>query len=236
VTIKQILDADVPFQDAEFKIDGTEVAQVTFVGMVRNVSPQTTNVTFRLDDGTGVIEVKHWIDADKQADDGGDSIANRFPLDQYVRVWGRLKSFNNKRHVGAHIIKPVTDFNEVNYHLLEATYVHLCMTKGTPTGVNGNAGGDDGGSMFVDGGDGYNNNNNNGGGMDDKVRHCSAKARKFYQWLARAEGGNEGIHLNVIAHNTGMTYSDAAAAAEELIGPGVIYTTVDDETYAILDY
>lgn len=197
--------------------------------MVRNISPQTTNITFKLDDGTGLIEVKQWIDADK-----GDDSKPTFELDQYVRVWGRLKSFNNKRHVGAHVIKSVADFNEVNYHLLEATYVHLLFTKGAPgegSGANGNAGDDD--SMFVDAGDGGHSGSDR---MADKVRNCSFKAKKFYNWLNQAEGGSHGIHLNEIAAGAGMSYNDAAAAAEELIGPSIIYTTMDDETYAVLEY
>jgi replication factor A2 len=203
-----------------------EVTQVTFVGMVRTVSPQTTNITFRLDDGTGIIEVKQWLDADK-----GDEDKPTFTVGQYVRVWGRLKSFNNKRNVGAHFIKPVNDFNEVNYHMLEASYVHLCYTKGAPgggagAGANGNAADDD--SMFVDGGGEKSN--------EDKLRGLSMKARKFFTWLQKSPGGNEGLHINVIAQGAGMSVNDALAAAEELIGPGVIYTTVDDETFAILDY
>lgn len=235
MTIKQLIDAELPYQDAPFRIDGAEVGQVTFVGMVRQVSPQTTNVTVRLDDGTGVIEVKKWIDADKNGGDDGGDPAGQFVLDQYVRVWGRPKSFNNKRHVGAHVIKPVTDFNEVNYHMLEATYVHLLLTRGAPGGgADGHAAGDDGDSMFVDGGDGYNNKGGKNAN-DDKVARLSAKARKFYHWLSQADGGNEGVHINMIAQGTGLSTNDALAAAEELIGPGVIYTTIDDETFALLD-
>ena len=182
MTIKQVIEAEQDYGDAPFRIDGVEVAQLTFVGMVRAISPQTTNITFRLDDGTGVIEVKQWLDAERQDDSGSNT--PQFALDSYIRVWGRLKSFNNKRHVGAFVIKPVTDFNEVNYHLLEATYVHLCLTKGAPNGAGAGAKGDDD-SMFVDGGygggaDGY------GGGGGDKLRNVSAKGKKFYNWLFNA--------------------------------------------------
>jgi replication factor A2 len=224
VTIKQIIDAEQAFTDAPFRIDGIEVNQITFVGMIRSITAQTTNITFKLDDGTGTVEVKQWVDADKP-----DESKPSFTEDQYVRVWGRLRSFHNRRHVGSHFIKPVTDFSEVNYHLLEATYVHLFFTKGAPAGAdagaNGNAADDD--SMFVD-----------GGSTNDhaKLASCSARARKFFSWLQNAEGGNEGLHLNVIAQGTGMSVNDAMAASEELIGPGLIYTTVDDETFAILDY
>ena len=222
MTIKQIVDAEEPYPDANFRIDGVEVTQVTLVGMVRAVSPQTTNVTLRLDDGTGTVEVKQWLDSDKPVPE--------FPLEQYVRVWGRLKSYNSKRHVGAHVIKQVDDFNEVNYHLLESTYVHLYFTKGASAAAGAGAAGaanDD--SMFVDGGAGA------GGGKAD-LSGLSAKARRMFQFLDSSESGNEGVNIHVIAQSTGMSVPDVLAASEELIQPGLVYTTVDDETFAILAY
>ncbi|KAK8080684.1 replication factor A2 [Apiospora hydei] len=192
VTIKQVIEAEQAYPDAPFRIDGLEVTQVTFVGMVRAISPQTTNVTFRLDDGTGIIEVKQWLDADKQ----DDTSKQAFALDSYVRVWGRLKSFNNKRHVGAHVIKPVADYNEVQYHLLEATYCHLFFTKGAP----------------------------------------AAATVAVYNWLSNSEGGNEGVHANIISQAMKISIGEVLKCGEELTSAGVTYTTVDDETFAILDY
>ncbi|KAI1806207.1 hypothetical protein F4811DRAFT_512252 [Daldinia bambusicola] len=188
--------------------------------MVRQISPQTTNITYRLDDGTGIIEVKQWLDADRQ-DDANPSHA-RFHEDQYVRVWGRIRSFGNKRHVGVHVIKPVADFNEVNYHLLEATYVHLFFTRGalTTAGGDGNAAEDD--SMFVENNDSV------------FLQGASARARKMYQYLNQAKS-SEGTNLHVIAKEANMTVQDVMAAADELQGHGKIYTTLDDETFAILE-
>ncbi|KAI1337390.1 replication protein A, subunit RPA32 [Xylariaceae sp. FL0016] len=227
VTIKQLIDAEPAYSspDAAFRIDGADIKQVTFVGMVRSVSPQTTNITYKLDDGTGLLEVKQWIDADKQDGENRPS----FPEESYVRVWGRLKSFGaaNKRHVGAHVIKAVKDFNEVNYHLLEATYVHLYFTRGGGPGADGgNA--DNGDSMFVDGGEGSYDPN------AAKTQSYSAKARKMYNYLNNASS-NEGIHINVIARETSMSVQDVMTAADELQGHGSIYTTIDDETFAILE-
>jgi replication factor A2 len=78
VTIKQILDAHQAHPDAEFRIDGVEASQVnipsgtcayllqlTFVAAVRAAAMQSTNVTYRMEDGTGMIDVKQWIDAEK---------------------------------------------------------------------------------------------------------------------------------------------------------------------------
>ncbi|KAI1658024.1 replication protein A, subunit RPA32 [Daldinia decipiens] len=221
VTVKQIIDAEQLFnRENSFRIDGADVSQVTFVGMVRQISPQTTNITYRLDDGTGIIEVKQWLDADRQ----DDAAHNPFHEEQYVRVWGRLRSFGNKRHVGVHVIKPVTDFNEVNYHLLEATYVHLFFTRGAlgggGGGGDGNAAEDD--SMFVENNDAM------------FLQGASVKARKMYQYLNQSKSG-EGTHMHVIAKETGMTIQDVMAAAEELLGHGKIYTTLDDETFAVLE-
>ncbi|KAI0447589.1 replication protein A, subunit RPA32 [Xylaria telfairii] len=223
VTIKQIIDAEPAYAgDAAFKVDGLDVKQVTIVGMVRAINPQTTNITYKIDDGTGVIEVKQWLDADKTAE---ETATPAFAEEDYVRVWGRLKSFSNKRHVGAHVIKPVRDFNEVSYHLLEATYVHLFFTRGGPPGDGGaqQGGGGDGDSMFVDQGD------------DARYRGYSAKARKMYDYIQRSGNPTEGIHMQVIAREAGMTIQDVMVGAEELLSHGTIYTTMDDETYAILE-
>ncbi|CCT65129.1 related to single-stranded DNA binding protein 30K chain [Fusarium fujikuroi] len=229
VTIKQILDAEEAYAGADFKIDGSPVTQITFVGQIRKIQPQPTNITLNIDDGTGMIEVKKWIDVDKQDDaDPG------FEVESHVRIWGRLKSFNNKRHVGAHVIRPVADFNEVNYHMLEAAYVHLYFTKG-PLGGQGGANGD-GDSMFVDGG-GYNDNGGgNAGQAPTKLAGCSGLAKKMFNFMNDTPGGNEGVHLNVITNSTGMSVRDALTAADELLGQGLVYTTVDDETWAILEY
>lgn len=229
MTVKQILEAEEAFGGSgDFKIDGQTVTQITAVGQVRNINPQPTNVTIRIDDGTGQLDVKKFVDIDKQH----EATNPDFEINSHVRVWGRLKAFNANRYVGAHLIRPITDFNEVNYHMIESAYVHLYYTRGQP-GQNGAAAAGD--SMFVDGA---------GGGADvggnaassSKLSGCSANAKRMHNFMNNAPGGNEGIHLNVITNGTGMSVRDVLTAADELLGTGVIYTTVDDETWAILEY
>ena len=226
-------------------IDGAPLTQLTLVGQIRKINPQATNITYTLDDGTATIDVKKWVDAERSGDDdaGGQQ---QFTEDQYVRVWGRLKSFNQKKHVGAHFIRAIEDYNEVNYHLVEAAYVHLYITKGPPVpGQEGQqqqqqqkqqqqqAGGD---SMFVD--DGY---GAGGGGGDEesqqaKLARASPAARKVFQYLNNTPGGNEGVNVHVIAQGTHMSTREVFTAADELNQSGLVYTTVDDETFAILEF
>lgn len=230
VTIKQLADWEEAFPGADVAIDGAPLTQVTIVGQVRAVNPQTTNITYRLDDGTATIDVKNWVDPERP-----DDSSPKFAQDQYVRVLGRLKSFNGKKHVGALFMRPIDDYNEVNYHLLEAAYVHLYLTKGPPGQQQAEAGagqgaGAGGESMFVDGyGAGA------ATGMSGKLVGCSAKAQTMYNFLQNSPGGNEGVNVNVISSGSGLSVRDVLEAADELLGQGLIYTTIDDETWALLE-
>ena len=48
----------------------------------------------------------------------------------YVRIFGHVRSFNNKRSVVAFKILPILDANEITNHLLECINAHVCQTKG----------------------------------------------------------------------------------------------------------
>ena len=53
---------------------------------------------------------------------------------QFVRVLGEIKSFNNKRSVTAASIKGLTDHNEYIFHQLETIQVHLSLTGNSVRG------------------------------------------------------------------------------------------------------
>lgn len=243
VTIKQLVDAHHPSPDLEyFMIDGHETTQVTFVGQIRNISTQTTNITYKLDDGTGIIEVKVWIDAEAFSDTTHPSNEKAKPVEQgYARVWGRLKAFNNKRHVGANIIRPVQDYNEIQYHLLEATAVHLHFARGPPEAMQqqskGGAGQANGAAQangYGGAGGGY-DGGNDGSGVKALPAGASRAARQVYSTISQTPQTNEGLHMQDIATRSGMDVGEVLKGGDELQSLGLIYTTVDDHTWAILD-
>ena len=207
--------------------------KVTFVGQIRNISTQTTNITYKVDDGTGTVEVKQWIDTDNANTDGmdmADPSKSKLVEDAYCRVWGRLKAFGNKRHVGAHVIRPISDYNEINFHLLEATAVHLFFTRGPP----GNAGTTNGAKAA-----GAANGAGAGGDEDISGRNLpsmSPMARRIYTTLKNTPQSNEGLHVQHLASQLGAGTNDVYKAAEELLSQGLIFTTVDDNTWAILEF
>lgn len=232
VTIKQLIEAHHPSPDAEyFMIDNSETTQITFVGQVRNISSQTTNTTYKLDDGTGIIEVKEWKDAEALSDPDHPSNQRPKPSEQgYARVWGRLKAFNNKRHVGANVVRPISDPNEIQYHLLEATAVHLHFSRGPPE------------SMQAKGGaNGMTNGATNGGQNTTSIAQgfvppgVGPVGRKVLNCIRNTEQTNEGLHMQDIAMRIGEDISEVQKAGDELQSLGAIYTTVDDHTWALLD-
>ncbi len=48
----------------------------------------------------------------------------------YVRVSGFMKSFGNKKYINASYMRPITDSNEVFYHLAECITVSLTLQRG----------------------------------------------------------------------------------------------------------
>lgn len=207
---------------------------------MRNISSQSTNVTYKIDDGTGEIEVKQWNDPSASdsmdtGEDGASGNKTKVELNGYAKVFGKLKAFGNKRYVAAHSVRALTDINELHHHLLESAAVHLFFTRGPPAGAAapggvGNAAGGVGGVDTAMGG---------AGGMDYNDRALPAMtpvARRVYNLLKSEPQSNEGLHVQLIAAKLNLPVTDVTRAGEDLLSAGVIFSTVDEMTWAVLEY
>ena len=241
VTIRQIHTSEELHPGGEIRIDDAEVTRISFIGQIRNISKQTTNTTFKLDDGTGTMEAKDWTDMDRPSVDelGNPMPGAKAPLEvgNWAKVYGSIKFVNNRRHVSIVIIRPIKDYNEISYHLLEATYVHLYVTRG-PLEQQANAAG---GAA-----DGYGQQEQGygqqGGGYDaatgmnqGAMQNLGMSAKKVLQCLTTSPQTNEGLHVHVIASSTGLQPAEVIRAAEDLVNRSLIFTTVDDHTWALLE-
>jgi RPA family protein len=62
LTVKQLKGATQDHPDDAWKVDGAELHQVKIVGNVLKVEEQSTFTKFDVEDSTGVVEVKLWLD------------------------------------------------------------------------------------------------------------------------------------------------------------------------------
>lgn len=218
VIIKQLLSApNTPGSD-EFKIDGADVNQVSIVGSILTVTETSTNLQFRVDDGTGRIDVKIWIDSEDNEYNQQKRSAWREGV--YVRVYGHLRAFNNQRSVVAFSIQPITNFNEVTYHFLEVIYVHLYHTKGPLTSVAAasNTTSTNSNSNYYQQST-YDYNDLQTAIIDT----CRSNSQTYSQ---------AGISIHFVVEqlsNMGATYEQVRSACDFLIQEGHLYSTTDDD-------
>ena len=213
---------------------------MTLLGTIREITPQSTNVSYRIEDGTGMIDAKQWVDAEQGATTS--DLTYRFPLhfphtytlanskysrNMYVRVTGQLKSFNSKRHIGVHHIRKITDHNEVIFHLLEATSIHLFNTRGPPGGAKTGQSFSRNDTMdeIIQG---TTSNSNANPALD----HLEPFQRQIMLLVHNAPPTNEGLHVQTIAQNLQMPIAKVMGAVEQLTTDGLLYTTIDDDHVA----
>ncbi|WWC70927.1 uncharacterized protein I206_104879 [Kwoniella pini CBS 10737] len=215
VTIKQILAAEQVHADADFVIDGVDVAQVLLIGSVHNSSTSATNVSYEIGDGTGYIDVRLWLDS---ADDEAGK-AKGIEQDHYVGIMGSIKMFGGKRHISATHIRPITDFNEIHHHLLKALYVSLTL-RGASTGGGGGA---QAVSSHADYSAGIQNQSN-----DSAFNGLPVLQRRIMEFVSKDET-DDGVHVSLISRQVGSgNGEDVMEAVEQLMNDGLLFSTIDD--------
>lgn len=128
VTVKKIIEASQSGDEkSNFLVAGVDVANVSVVGMVMSKVERVTDVTFALDDGTGRIDCIRWVN---EAHDTKEM--SEIEEGMYVRVNGRLKSFQGKKQIAAFSVRPVTNFDEVTYHFIECVHFYLKNSNSQP--------------------------------------------------------------------------------------------------------
>ena len=137
-TIKQLINAEQGAEANSFMIDGKRVHRVKVIAQIMEVSKQTNAITLVLDDGTGRIDTRYWLapDADEDNVVQDTSEADAWQEGVYVRVFGNIRKFktSEKHSFVAISVVPIQDFNEITFHLLEATFVHLKTLKDAQSG------------------------------------------------------------------------------------------------------
>ncbi|GAA5883342.1 hypothetical protein JCM16303_006699 [Sporobolomyces ruberrimus] len=232
VTIHQVISAQQAFGDAEFIIDGSEVKEVTLVACIRSVNITTTQATFLIEDGTGQIDCRMWIETSDAGDDApGDPRLEAIQNNRYVRILGAIKTFADKRHIGAQRVRAIEDMNEINFHLIECAYVHKYNTLGPPGG---------GGSAMVTDkpyeGAGGNPYTSDAGGINDAIKDLPRAQQQIWMFVKdqvdNAGAGEEGVNIMAISRHVSVGVDKLREQIRLMTDDGLLYTGLDDDQYA----
>ncbi|KAL2621550.1 hypothetical protein R1flu_001755 [Riccia fluitans] len=243
VTVKQLSSAILEPSDEKFYIDGQESHNITLVGMVFGKKENFTDVSFMLDDFTGKIEVKKWIDGqDSEELVELRNIRNGI----YVRIYGQLRSFQGKKNVVALSVRPIKQFDEVTFHFLEAIYVHAYNLKsqGVTVGSKSSASTR---VMFsahpalpVTPNPSANMRSNISSQYMapasvpvgcNSMNECQNRVQALFDEPANLVM-EQGLHVDEVARRTaGFTKQQVKEAIDHLANEGFIYATIDEDHY-----
>ncbi|KAG5176598.1 hypothetical protein JKP88DRAFT_216415 [Tribonema minus] len=248
LTIKQVLESQHDNPDDKPKVDGVEIVHVRLVGCIIDINEHSTNAVFKIEDGTGRIDAKVFIEQDESQLQ--TERRSRCREGVYVAVVGQIKRWQDKLHVHAFDIRPLEDTNQITQHFLEAIYAHLHNTLGplrkAPGGAAGGIGGAAGAQPMAvanygspgfarQGGAAQQGNYGafNGGGGEMDSNNLAPLHQKLLD-IFQADTNPHGLSLDYCADvlkPQGIGYDDIRDAVVYLSSEGHIYTTVDDFHY-----
>jgi replication factor A2 len=101
--------------------DGRKIASVQLVGAVRAVNDQSTNVLYQLEDGTGLLDVKEWLN-DNDCTVLAEIRKETLQENIYLKVVGQIKDYEGKKMLVASSVRPLSSGNELSHHMLQVVY------------------------------------------------------------------------------------------------------------------
>jgi len=213
-----------------FEYNQLRFHQIYFIGIIRSVVKRANDITYLVDDMTSTcINVKLQSDDSDEMETEEDKTHSQFIENQYVKVFGIIKSLQGQKNVQAFRILPIKELNELTYHMLE------CMNA-TIYFSNKSAGND---GMDI--------------GMGNPLKNANFGGNNYESHGSSSSGGLTGIHLQISSmvkqnkSSEGVNVKDVCAyfknipenkireAMEFLSTEGHIYSTIDDEHFKTTD-
>lgn len=210
--------------------------QLTLVGKILDASEHASSTVLRVDDGTGIVSIKYWGDADDEGADGagdGAAAARRaaWQPGAYVRVHGNLRAFDGARSLVAFNVRPVSDHNEITYHLAQCMLQHAHLAKvhggGGATVIAATAGGAAAAPAVVKADDtGAAGGDPNAVGADG----LTGAQREAKAQVAALGGGPQGAAVDDVVAALAGRFAEPLVrdAVGFLLEEGHLYSTIDE--------
>nr|XP_026492256.1 spindle assembly abnormal protein 6 homolog [Vanessa tameamea] len=222
IVIKQALHSG----DEGIKIWGTEIQIVSLVARVKNIRVQSTKITYTIQDITGRMRAVLWLEQDAM-DEDADTSMPKIEVNDYIQVYGNVKTNKGKKVVMAFKIMPVADVNAITFHYLQCINNKLKMeadSKKTKPNED---------STFTSGLPA-----NSMVGIDDNASVNGLNARQMMVYnLIRASTLEQGISKQDIyaSLKDRMSNVEFGNILEWMWGEGHIYSTIDEEHFRATD-
>lgn len=125
VTINQIVNAKpdaASGNDGVILADGRKVTSIVLVAAVRSFEDMSTNVMYSMEDGTGLMEVKQWLDDNNECSAMHEIRQSTLRENIYLKIIGQIKDYDGKKLVVASSVRPLSTGNELTHHMLQVIY------------------------------------------------------------------------------------------------------------------
>ena len=121
VTVLMIHQVKKNNKDALVLQDGHQLKCVYLVGAIRDVVKSRAAYVVGVEDGSGLISVKVWINNLGKTE--REQLAVTLEKNhQYVRVFGEVKDLEGEKIINASAVRPVTTGNMITHHMLNVVY------------------------------------------------------------------------------------------------------------------
>jgi replication factor A2 len=101
--------------------DGRPLHTIKLIAAVRSIEDMSTNVWYQIEDGTGLMDMKQWLD------DNDSSVVMEMRKETtkdgiYIKVIGQVKDYEGQKMIVANSVHRISTGNELTHHMLEVIY------------------------------------------------------------------------------------------------------------------
>lgn len=209
--------------------DGREPKEVKLIGAVRELQTQSTNNMYHIEDGTGLIEVKEFLDANT---DNKAVLEDRSGAAEavYVKIYGAIQEYEGKTSLVAYSVRRITTANELTYHLLEVVHTSERFKKNSQIVGSPSLGG----SLIMASNNQMLPQSTPVKEMENDFNQNPAMESLMAEFSNLSEDmAQVGISVKeFIGRNRHLREEDIHLSISNLVQEGTIYNTHDDDHYA----
>ncbi|GBP91807.1 Replication protein A 32 kDa subunit [Eumeta japonica] len=213
--------------DEGITIWGTDIQIVCVVARVRNIRIQSTKITYIIQDITARMRAVLWLDQESMEED--DKSNPKVNINDYIQVYGSVKTNKGKKVLMAFRIMPITDINAITFHYLQCinNKIKMEMDSKKEKVINNNT--NLGSGLPANSMVGITDNNGYSNGLNPR--------QMMVFNLIRASTSEHGISKQDIyaSLKDHMSQMELENILEWMCGEGHIYTTMNDEHFRATD-